>query len=1136
MKRWSVFGMFLLLVLFTKGQRSYVANSVLSSGSWVKISTTGSGIYRINADQLKSVGISGTISSTKIHLFGSAGGELPEDNAALVSDDLSEVSIEMIDGGDGIFDGTDHILFYSSGPDSWVYDSISKRFQFKKNHYSNRAYFFLQLSDVQAVRLTTAPNFSNPIRQVDRFYERYRYELDSINFLKSGKEWYGEDFSNQPGRKSSREFIIPFTTIAGSEMTVISDLVGRGFGQVNRIPVSVNGKTLLEHQTSPLVGTNLEPTANPSRQEGRLIPTTGSISLTYQFNGSGVNAEAWLNWFEVHATRSLDMQGLPFLIFRDTSRSLSGGAVEYRISNPAVATQVWDITFPLKPRKINVQAGSPLRFVQDLPHFKEYIAFDAGQVRSATMEGLIPNQNLHGVTAQDMVIVTDKSLIDQANRLAAFHRQNQGLKVLVVDPESIYHEYSSGIPDPTAIRNFMKMLYDRAAGDVTRRPKYLLLFGGASYVQLESGSMKKNRVPAYQSSSSLDPLTSYVTDDYFGFLDDTDDINRNAPAPMLDIGIGRIPARTPAQAKVAVDKILNYHAPLTFGSWRNSLTLVADDEDFNLHLNDAELHASLISSGSAAWNIKKIYLDAFQQEGGTSGSFYPTVNASISKNINKGTLIWNYSGHGGSSRLAQESILDKNMVATWENGNRLPIFITATCDFAPFDDPTQSSIGEELLMARPSGSIALMTTTRLVFASSNRIINNNFLNALLTKDAAGKVPTLGRALLLAKNFTVQNSGDYINARKFIMLGDPAIKPGIPEYGIRTTAINGKLTGVLPDTIRANGEYEIEGEVLKPDGSIAQDFNGDVFPQVFDKPMPIKTLANDPQSNAVNFLSSEIIVYSGKVQAQNGKFSFKFITPKDINLTYGKARISYYAHNASYDAAGGMENIIVGGIANTVVSDLNGPLIKGYLDSVAFKNGGIVGPTPLLFLDIADVSGINLTGSLGHEIILSIDGDPSKTIVLNDLFIPVIGNQSGTIQLRLPPLEEGAHKLTIRAWDVFNNSSTLVIDCNVVVPRSVNILSLQSIPNPLKSAAVFRAALTGPTLGAIYQLSLFTLGGQVVRTFRGTINEPSMRSIDIVWDGRDERGNALGSGIYVFALWIKTKEGIWTQKPGRLVVL
>jgi hypothetical protein len=1135
MIKWSVFGGLILLALFARAQRSYSSFSVLSSGQWLKLSVTAPGIYKLTAAQLKNEGFLIPVSADKIRLFGTGGAELPESNAKFFFDDLPEVSIEINDGGDGFFDGNDFLLFYANGPHQWFYDEPSRRFLFKKNHYSNKAYYFVQVSEIKGRRIESAPLYSNPSRQVSSFYEHYRHELDSINFLKSGKEWYGEDFSNQPGRKASRDFNIPFTVTAGSEIRVVSDLAGRGFGQVNRIPVTLNGSPILEHQTSPLIGNILEPAANPSRQEGLAKANLSNIKLTYQFNGSGVNAEAWLNWFEVHCSRNLDMQGLTQLIFRDTLVQPMGVAVEYSLTNPAPTTLVWEITDPLQPRRVNIQPGSPLRFIQDVTEKREYVAFDADKVLSPLPEGLVPNQNLHATPALDMVIVADKALVAEANRLAAFHQQKHGFSVLVTEPEKIFHEFSSGSPDPTAIRNFMKMLYDRAGNDANLKPKYLLLFGTASYIQNESRVGYKNRVPSYQSSSSLDPLTSYVTDDYFGFLDDGEDININLPAPLLDIGIGRIPARSLQEAAVVVNKILNYHAPSSFGDWRSNMTFVADDEDFNLHLNDAEQHTTLVNTVSSSWNIKKIYLDAYSQEAGTSGSFYPDVNAAISRDINRGTLVWNYSGHGGSSRLAQESILDKSMVASWGNSSRLPLFITATCDFAPFDDQSQYSIGEELLMSRPTGAVALMTTTRLVFASSNKIINNNFLNALLAKDSKGKVPFLGDALRQSKNFTVQNTGDFVNARKFVMLGDPAMKLGIPEFGVRTLSINGKPFGNTTDTLRVLEEQVINGEVISPDGSIATDFNGVVYARVFDKPISINTLANDPGSRKVGFLSSESILYSGRVKAQNGKFSFSFITPKDMDPRSGRGRISYYAFNENYDAAGGTDNIIVGGFGNNALIDQNGPVISGYLDTATFQNGDKVSSSPMLFLELSDLSGINQTGSLGHEIIAVIDGDQSNAIILNDLFVPGSSNKSGSIQYRLSQLPDGEHTISIRAWDVFNNSSVLTLRFHTATTKEVAITKLRCIPNPVSGNASFRADLNGPTQGAQLQITLFGIGGQLIRTFIKTINEPDLRSVFIEWDGKDERGNILGRGIYVYVMKIKTQDGLWTQKTARLIV-
>ena len=296
------------------------------------------------------------------------------------------------------------------------------------------------------------------------------------------------------------------------------------------------------------------------------------------------------------------------------------------------------------------------------------------------------------------------------------------------------------------------------------------------------------------------------------------------------------------------------------------------------------------------------------------------------------------------------------------------------------------------------------------------------------------------------------------------------------------------------------------------------------------------MCNDPQSRVVNFLSSETLLYNGKVKAVNGQFSFRFIAPKDMDPVIGTGRISYYASNGIVDATGGTNSIVVGGITNSTVTDQQGPVIRAYQDTATFRNGDPVKQEPQLFIDLSDVSGINLAGGLGHEIIVVVDEDPQKTYVLNDLFVPTSGNQSGTVLFRLPALSEGKHTLRIRAWDIFNNSSSYSIDCVIRISRAVAINTLKAIPNPTSGQAVFSISMDGPTQGAILQLDLFTIGGQSVRSFSHTINEPALRFKELEWDGRDERGNALGSGLYVFVLRIKTKDGVWTQKQGRLVVL
>lgn len=1127
------------MVLFSMGQRRYTQSSVLSTGKWAKVSIEHPGVFKISAAFLKNAGFSGSIPSANISFFGTGGGVLPESNQPMIGDDLPEVAIELYDGGDGMFDGSDYFLFYAPGPDQWIFNPITREFEFRKNPYSDQSYYFINIGNAQGKRITELPVVLNPGTVVVEFDEHYRHELDSINFLKSGKEWYGEPFGIQGGKPSSRDFTLPFSgAVAGSDFTLNSEVVGRSFEQPNRMQVLLNGQLLFEHSTPPLIGTLLEPTANVNRKSGKGKISGNGLVVGYRLNAGSASGEAWLNWFELHFRRSLDMQGFSQLPFRDLKSVAASGTASFSIRN-GTGIVVWDVSNPLLPGKLKTSlSGTDLRFANETSSLHEYIAFNPSQPEAPVLVGAVPNQNLHGLGQPNMVIVTDKSMATEAKRLADFHAQKDGLLSVVVESEQLYNEFSSGAPDPTAIRNFMKMLYDRAGTNPSAKPQYLLLFGGASYVYKEKTANRKNLVPSYQSESSLDPLTSYVTDDYFGYLDDDDDINQNLPAPLLDLGIGRIPARTNLQARQAVDKIIQYHGKASLGSWRNDITLVADDEDYNVHLNDAEYHASLIANESPVWNLEKIYLDAFKQESGTGGSRYPEVNAAISRKMNAGTLIWNYSGHGNSSRLAQEAILDKEMVGSWENATRLPLVITATCDFAPFDDPSQFSIGEDLFVGRNNGAIGLMTTTRLVFASSNRIINNHFFKYLLKRDNASKYPRLGNALMDSKNFTVVNSGDYINARKFTMLGDPAMKLAMPEYSVRSTTINGRPIAKGSDTLRSLNRYTIEGELLTPAGLLASDFNGDVYPEVFDKPTVLKTLANDPQSKAVNFNSLQNLLYKGKVSATNGKFSFSFIVPKDIDFQFGPARISYYADNGTYDAQGIDENLVVGGLGNQVPNDKAGPSIKGYLNDLQFVDGGIVNETPLLLVHLADASGINLSGNgIGHEITAVIDGNYRETIVLNDDFKPASAAAlNGTIQFRLPQLSEGNHKILLKAWDVFNNSSEYTILCKVIKQDSIKVIRLFNYPNPVYHSTLFSFSLEGPYAGARAEVKIFTAEGQVLRTLSKAINEAGLRSIEIEWNGRDEKGNRLGRGVYIYQLTIVSKFGKLTQKVQKLIIL
>jgi len=1135
----SIAVIFLTLTLFAnvKGQRKYSNSSALSSGSWLKISVDSPGVYRVGADLLKKGGLTSVINSSSIRLFGNGGGVLPTSNSISVVDDLIENGIAIFDGGDGRFDGQDYFLFYAPGTNQWQFDSTGSKHTYQKNPYAKLAFYFINIGNGSGKRILYSNEIQSSRDTIVEIVDHYRHELDQVNFLKSGKEWYGEEFDAQKG-DVEKKITIPFTNIIpGSSFVFNSEVIGRSSIKNNSIAVAINGKIFYEHVTSPVNSSLIDPVASVSQFSKSGIINTSQMEVAYTFSPGSINAKAWLNYFEVQVKRGLDMKGLPYLRFNRIAQSNNNRSIAFSINNPPLTTEVWDITSLYSPISIKVikSTGKAVFNASD-SGVRNYIAFDPNVSRVPKLVAAVNNQNLHAQESTDMIIVADKALLSQAERLASFHRQHDQLKVTVTDIGLIFNEYSSGSFDPTAIRNYVKMFYDKAGANIASRPKYLLLLGAASYVYKEEPGAEKNALPSFQSESSLDPLSTYVTDDYFGFLDDHEDIENPSTIPTLDIAIGRIPARTVAQAKNAIDKIISYHATSNFGPWRNDVSLIADDEDYNIHLNDAELHAAEITEKAPELNLNKIYFDVFQQESGVGGSRYPQVVEQINENIDRGILIFNYSGHGSSTRLAQESILDKTMIAEWNNKNKLPLFITATCDFAPFDDPSQFSLGEELLLGNVNGAIGLLTTTRLVFASSNRIINNNYFKYSLIRDPTGKYPSLGMALKEAKNFTVSNSGDYVNARKFVLLGDPAMKLAMPDHKVRSTSINGKPFISTTDTLKSLNKYIITGEVLKPEGSIASDFNGYVYPVVYDKPLLIKTRGNDEKSLKVEFQSRQNVLYKGKVKAQNGKFTFDFIVPKDIDPSYGTSKISYYAENGIYDAAGADVIIQTGGIGLKEQNDGKGPRLECYLNDSTFKNGGTVGPSPVIKIKMYDSSGINFSQlAIGHEITATLDQDFRKTYFLNDFFEPAtIGSLKGMISYPLMNIAPGDHQLEIRAWDVFNNSGNCKLDFKVVPITNTDILSFGCYPNPILNQANFVFSVDGLTGVVEASIEVFTGMGQQVKGIKKSMNlQPNVLN-EIPWDGLDAEGLTLQKGLYFCRLTIKNSASQIQQKLLKII--
>lgn len=1117
-------------------QRTYKPASVLASGNWYKIAVAGEGVYKIDIPFLNALGITGSISSSQIRLFGNDGGMLSESNSATRPDDLEENAIWVEDGGDGILNGSDYILFFSNGPDQWIKDSTNKRFSHKKNLYSDKAYYFLSIGGT-GKRIPVQSTSFTPVATVTSFDERFFHEQDTVNFLNSGKEWFGEEFSALPGRSLSQSFTLPITDVVTSQTgTLISNMAARSINTPARFTVAINTQQVQQIDI-PLTTTNqYDLFAKQTQKIANLMPPNNPV-VTFSYSQGAFNSQGWLNWFEFFCRRTLNLPANKQLLFRDWS-TVGNSAVQFQISNADAATQVWDVTDPLNPVKMNATLSSnQLRFSNDAQRLREYACF-SGSFLTPVSVGRIANQNLHTTANADFLIVSEPAFISQAQRLAQFHQQRSGLRTVVVTTEQVYNEFSSGIPDPTAIRDFTKMYYDKYRSTWSQSGKYLLLFGKGSFDYKNRIANNTNFVPVYETPNSLDPLASYTSDDFFGFLDDNEDINSVVVINQLDIGIGRIPAKNADDAKNFVDKLLDYHSPSAFGPWRNNFNFIADDEDNNLHLQDAEAITATVSGSAPVFNNDKIYLDAFQQESGSAGGRYPQVNAAINNNIYNGTLIWNYNGHGGPDRLAEEDILDQTNVNTWSNQYRLPLFITATCDFAAYDNPSQFSLGENLIIRPKSGAIALMTTTRVVFANSNLVMNNNYMRIALQPDASGRYKTLGEAVQAAKNYTYQTSSDVTNNRKFSLLGDPAMTVAFPTLKVQVNAVNGNSISNAADTLSATESVTIEGQVNDNTNNLLSNFNGTVYLTLFDKPTNIKTLANDPTSIPVTFTDQNSSLFKGKASAQNGKFSLKFKMPKDINYQYGNGKISLYAQDGIRDGNGFNTNVLIGGISNNPGTDNAGPVIKAYLNDDKFVNGSITNSAPVLIVHLSDSSGIN-TGSSGidHDIVATLNNDAKNYYVLNTFYEADLNSfQQGSINFQLPQLNPGTHSLKIKAWDVLDNSSEYVLDFIVVNNDELRIDHVLNYPNPFTTNTHFWFEHNYPGVDLYTKVEIFTVSGKLIKTLTRTINTAGNRSSEVEWDGKDEYGNKIGRGVYIYRLKVRSATGKTAEKWEKLVIL
>lgn len=1114
--------MWVLTPIETRAQ--YRDSSVLAEGKWYKIGINTSGIYKLDFNNLKDLGIeTSNLLSNNIGLYGHKGAMLPEMVGSSRVDDLEKIPIKIISSS-SIFGPNDYILFYAEGPDKINFNTSTGKYSHSKNLYSEFKGYFLTTTENNQLLIQNSISYSNPNQTIAEYDDIRVLDDNNICIGKSGRLWVKDEFDFQLDRNYSFKFS-NINTQKPVELTF--KIAAYTDASSNRFKISW-GNDIVNTTTF-----SKTPNNSGINDYARVNKTTLSISnpqkeniLRLSFEKSVPKDKGWLDFLQIVAKSKLIFESTP-LLFREKT-SLNYNIVKYNIETISNVANIWDVTNMFDVKSINfTKTNNLVSFNYSGETLKEF-AISNDIYSKPLLFGKIENQNLHGLTTPDYLIVTRKALLSEAESLANFHREKDNLSVVVTTYEDIINEFSSGNSDLTSIRDYVKMLYQRGLneGNVL---KYLLLFGDGTYNNKNLGEFY---LPTYQSDSGHLALFTFVSDDYFGFMDSLEGINlENTSLNKIDIAVGRIPANSKEEASIIIKKIKDYYEEPSLKDWINQITLISDDEDNNIHFRDSEGYDEIIET-NPNFNINKIYLDAFTQTSSPSGATYPTVNEAINNQVLRGSHIVNYVGHGGPVGLTEEKVITLEGISNWENQHKYPIFVTATCEFAPYDKPETNSAGEKLLFKDNGGAIALLTTTRFVFSNRNEIINRNFYNVLTEAYSQPNI-CLGDIIKEAKRRSNTGTGNL----KFALLGDPALRMRFHKYKVATTRINEIAVETNEDTAKALSLITIEGNITDNFNNAVTNFNGIVNIKVFDKKEEKTTLANDPTSSKATFFSQENILFSGKSEVVSGKFEFEFIVPKDINYKIGEGKISYYAQN-SVEEAMGSDILLVGSSTNNIPLDNDGPIIKIYLGDTTFQSGAITDNSPQMIVNLVDENGINTSGTgVGRNILAIINNNKDNSIVLNSFYEASLNTyQSGWINYPLKNLLPGSYTLTIKAWDVLNNPGEETIEFIVLDNEKLAIENVINYPNPFTSNTTFSFEHNQINDVLNYEISIFTYQGKLVKTIKGTRNTTSFKEDNISWDGLTDGGYMLQKGVYIYNLKVINNKGERKSVSKKLVIL
>lgn len=1082
-------------------------HSVLAEGEWYKLPITQTGIHKIDFTYLKTLGIDiEKINPRFIKLYGNRGGMLPQKNSIARADDLIENSIFIQGEEDDLFNENDYILFFAQGPDRIMYNTTTTHFYHEKNQYSDTSFYFLYLGSDPGKRISKQQTPIAPSTSIISTYTDYLFhETDSINLLHSGREWLGEVFD----KKLMYLFNLDLPGLVDNKSIEFTSSVAASSFSPSNFAITINTKLVGKQLIQPIVDAPYTLKANENKTNFSYTPDNTTLTIRYTYDKQNdYRAKGYLNYFAIEAKRKIQLYNqATYIQYPNPKNEKLTFQIDYSSTTPL---HIWDISDQKQIQEITYQPITTTTFLFTLENktpLAQLALFTENNFPSPLQGYKIYNQDLHAITTPTLLIITTQSLAQEAERLAKWRLEHDAILASVITVDKIYNEFSSGAQDITAIRDFIKFLYKK-----NNQLKYILLLGSCSY---NYKKIAPYIVPTYESRESFHPIYSYSSDDYIGFLEDHEGEWGEAPPEnhTLDVGIGRIPVKSIKEAKDIIEKLITYTAK-TNGDWKNTIAFIADDGDENTHTQDAEKIATKLDTLNPYLNIKKIYLDSYPQVTETYGQSAPLVNQAINTLVEKGCLIINYTGHGSEYGWANEKILDIPQITSWKNKDKLPLIITATCEFGRFDDPGLTSAGEKMILHPKGGAIGLITTTRPVFSNSNYLLLNQLYETLFDTENR-----LGDIIRKTKN---KSFSGVIN-RNFSLLGDPSMKLASSKYNINLTTCNQHPFITTKDTLKAFKKIHFEGFIENTSTKTIPDFNGDLIVRIWDKTHSEKTKGDE--STPFTFREREKI-YQASGAIKNGKISFTCMIPSTINYAAGPGKITMYAFNDQKDARG-FYQVLIGGKSAMTDQDTIPPQLHIYLNDTLFVSGNTVDENPTAYITLFDKNGISISQKLDQGITLEITnnktGEKENTNITDYYFSDLNNYQLGRIILPLQK-ENGHYTFTVKAWDIYHNSQKESIDA-FIKEKSFEIVETTAYPNPFNNTTTFTCT---PYQNPIdITIDIFSSDGKYIKSISKKIDS---EEDFITWDGTDHAGEKIKPGIYNCTIKLNS-----TKKPSQKTI-